>query len=45
MITTDNKKEITLAIKKTLGTIKRIEQMVEDDLYCADIAQQINAAI
>lgn len=45
MITTDNKKDIVLAIKKTLGTIKKIEKMVEEDIYCADIAQQINAAI
>lgn len=40
-----NKKDITLAIKKASGTIKKIEKMVEDDVYCADIAQQINAAI
>jgi len=41
----DNKSEILLSIKKATGTIKKIEKMVEDDLYCADIAQQINAAI
>lgn len=40
-----NKKDIALAIKKASGTIKKIEKMVEDDVYCADIAQQINAAI
>lgn len=40
-----NQKDIALAIKKAAGVIKKIEKMVEDDIYCADIAQQINAAI
>lgn len=41
----ENKKDIALAIKKAWGTLKKIEKMVEDDIYCADIAQQINATI
>lgn len=42
---TDDKKSIVLSIKKAAGTIKKVEKMAEDDIYCADIAQQINAAI
>jgi len=45
MITTTNKNDIALAIKKAVGIIKKVEKMIEDDVYCADIAQQINAAI
>ena len=41
----DNKKEILLSIKKANGTIKKIEKMIEEDIYCANVAQQINAAI
>jgi len=41
----DNKPEILLSIRKAAGTIKKIEKMVEEDVYCADIAQQVNAAI
>lgn len=40
-----NKEDILLAIKKASGTIRKIEKMVDDGIYCADIAQQINAAI
>lgn len=28
-----------------MGTIKKVEKMIEEDVYCANIAQQINAAI
>jgi CsoR family transcriptional regulator, copper-sensing transcriptional repressor len=41
----ENKKEILLSIKKASGTIKKVEKLIEDDVYCANIAQQINAAI
>lgn len=41
----ENKKDISLAIKKASWTLKKVEKMVEDDIYCADIAQQINATI
>ena len=40
-----DKKPIALNIKKTLGTLNKIIQMIDDDVYCADIAQQINASI
>lgn len=39
------KKKLLLAIKKSQGTLTKVTKMVEDDIYCADIGQQINAAI
>jgi len=39
------KKKLLLALKKTQGTLSKVTQMVEEDAYCADIGQQINAAI
>jgi DNA-binding FrmR family transcriptional regulator len=39
------KKKLLLALKKTQGTLSKVTQMVEEDTYCADIGQQINAAI
>jgi DNA-binding FrmR family transcriptional regulator len=41
----ENKKAILLSIKKAAGTVKKVEKLIEDDIYCANIAQQINAAI
>lgn len=38
-------KKLLLAIKKTQGTLNKVSQMVEQDEYCADIGQQVNAAI
>lgn len=39
------KKKLLLALKKTQGTLAKVTQMVEEDTYCADVGQQINAAI
>ena len=39
------KKKLLLALKKTQGTLSKVNQMVEEDTYCADVGQQINAAI
>lgn len=39
------KKKLLLALKKTQGTLSKVTQMVEEDTYCADVGQQINAAI
>lgn len=41
----ENKQSIALSIKKAFGTLKKVEKMINDDIYCADIAQQINATI
>lgn len=38
-------KKLLLAIKKTQGTLAKVSQMIEDDDYCADIGQQVNAAL
>ncbi len=38
-------KKLLLAVKKTQGTLTKVSQMIEEDCYCADIGQQINAAI
>lgn len=32
-------------LKKTMGMINRINKMIEEDRYCIDVAQQVNAAI
>ncbi len=39
------KTKIKLNLKKAQGQIKLIEKMVDEDRYCIDVAQQINAAI
>jgi DNA-binding FrmR family transcriptional regulator len=39
------KKKLLLAVKKTQGTLAKVTQMIEEDTYCADIGQQINAAL
>ena len=38
-------KKLLLAVKKSQGTLAKVTQMIEEDCYCADIGQQINAAI
>lgn len=37
--------KLSLNLKKAQGQLNRIEKMIEDDRYCIDIAQQVNAAI
>jgi len=41
----DNKIKASLSIKKSQGTINRILQMIDEDKYCPEIIQQIDAAI
>ena len=41
----EKQKEILLWIKKSLGISQKIIKMVEEDVYCVDIATQVNAAI
>ena len=36
---------IRTALKKAGGMIARLERMLDDDKYCIDIAQQVNATI
>ncbi|MFA6427491.1 MAG: metal-sensitive transcriptional regulator [Candidatus Magasanikbacteria bacterium] len=37
--------KIKLNLKKVQGQINLIQKMLDEDRYCVDIAQQINAAI
>ncbi len=37
--------KVSLNLKKTLGQVQRIQKMVDEEKYCIDIAQQVNAAI
>ncbi|MDP2669819.1 MAG: metal-sensitive transcriptional regulator [bacterium] len=45
MITSQYKKDITLSLKKAQGMIVKLQQMLDEDLYCADIAMQVSATI
>lgn len=45
MITSHHKKDIALSLKKAQGMLLKIQQMVDEDTYCADIAVQVNATI
>lgn len=40
-----DKGKVLLSLKKAKGTVDKVMQMVEEGRYCADVAQQINAAI
>lgn len=40
----NNKEKILLGVKKAKGTLEKVLSMIEEDKYCADIANQINAA-
>ena len=39
------KKDLLLSVKKAQGMLSKIAKMIEDELYCADIAQQVSATI
>ena len=41
----ENAAAIRLALKKTRGMVEKVATMVDDDRYCIDIAQQVNATI
>jgi CsoR family transcriptional regulator, copper-sensing transcriptional repressor len=40
-----DKQKASLSVKKSLGTVNKILQMIEQDKYCPEIIQQIDAAI
>ena len=44
MTTTTSNKAIILSLKKSLGTIQKVIDMIEQEKYCVDVATQINAA-
>ncbi|HLC69947.1 MAG TPA: metal-sensing transcriptional repressor [Patescibacteria group bacterium] len=37
--------KVAINLKKANGQLRRVEKMIEEQKYCLDIAQQINAAI
>lgn len=37
--------KVRINLKKARGMLARIEKMIDEDRYCIDIAQQVNAAI
>lgn len=39
------KAKIKLSIKKAQGQLKLLDKMIDEDRYCIDVAQQINAAV
>lgn len=40
-----SKDKINLSIKKAIGPLTKVQNMVDNDVYCADIAHQINASM
>lgn len=40
-----SKDKIQLNIKKAMGTLAKVQKMIDDDVYCADVAHQINASM
>lgn len=45
MITSQYKKEIQLSLKKVKGMVAKLEKMIAEDIYCADVAIQVSATI
>jgi len=39
------KNQVQLNIKKAIGTLNKLQKMIDEDRYCIDIAQQCNATI
>lgn len=37
--------KLSLNIKKAQGTLKKVQEMIDSDQYCADIAHQVNATM
>lgn len=40
-----HKQKISIGLKKARGLLETAEKMMNEDRYCLDVAQQINAAI
>lgn len=45
MIQVDRQKQLLLSVKKAQWMLTKITKMIEEDIYCADIAQQVSATI
>jgi len=44
MIIPEYKKKLQIALKKTQGTLTKVEKMIESEGYCPSIVQMISAA-
>ena len=42
---TEDKKKAELSTKKAIGTLQKVLSMIDEDKYCPDIIQQVDAAI
>ncbi len=45
MQTTEEKKKALISAKKALGTNEKVISMIENDYYCPEIIQQVDAVI
>lgn len=41
----EHKQKLSIALKKASSSLQNVIQMVEDDKYCIDILQQVNAVM
>jgi CsoR family transcriptional regulator, copper-sensing transcriptional repressor len=41
----ENKEKALLSTKKALGTLQKVLEMIENDKYCPEVIQQVEAAI
>ncbi len=39
------KSKLQTNLKKAVGTLKKVEELIDGDAYCADIAHQVNATM
>ncbi len=39
------KSKLQTNLKKAAGTLRKVEELIEQDAYCADIAHQVNATM
>ncbi len=42
---TPYKTKLTTNLKKATWTLKKVEELINEDAYCADIAHQVNAVM
>ena len=39
------KSDLQTILKKAVGTLKKVESLIDEDAYCADVAHQVNASM
>ncbi|MCF7830797.1 metal-sensitive transcriptional regulator [Candidatus Gracilibacteria bacterium] len=45
MIKPENKNQLLTNLKKARGSIEKVIEMVENEKYCLEVAQQLNASL